>query len=958
MKSILLFLVILFTSEFASAQRVLEKLSRGLVVVPHRSGGHFLSWRLLDTDSDFTGFNVYKKTGDATPIKLNEAVITGATNFLIPADKVHAGSKYSVRAVVGGKEGASSKAARAWADGFLEIPIKGIENYRAGDASVGDLDGDGDFEIVIHQVGRAHDNSHRGLTDEPVLDAYTLEGKHLWRINLGRNIRDGEHYTQFMVYDLDGDGRAEIACKTADGSRDGLGKIIGDADKDWRELSETSASYGRVLKGPEFLTIFDGLSGAALTTVDYVPGRYPIDGWGGIGGNSGNDSYGNRCDRFLACVAYLDGKLPSLVMCRGVYRRTVLVAWDWRGGALTQRWVYDSGISYPPFRDVSPYSGMGGHSLSVADVDADGRDEIVYQAMVIDDDGKGLHSSGLRHGDAGHISDFDPQRPGLEMFTVQENEGGKYAPTTPGAAMRDANSGEILWSHSPGVDVGAGLTADINPRHAGAEVWGGPGGLRSVKGESIGKAPRVLDFAIWWDGDLLRELLSSQRITKWDWKAEWEEILFDLPSRNRRSNRYPCLSADILGDWREEVIVPAPDNKSLRIYTTPTHTPFRIVTLMHDPQYRLSVAWQNVVYNKPPHTSFFLGVGMKFTRHHSTVVEEGNQLVTVTLGNANVGTKTTIKSEVRRLMVEAIETKPGETKIVTFIANTRTPEFGDGQAVKLKDRERQNSALAWDDKLTLEFIETAPAVQNITVEPAPGLPTIFLLGDSTVCDQPAEPYASWGQMLPRFFNDKVAIVNHAESGESYSASRGRGRINKIVDVMKPGDYLFLQFSHNDMKEKGEGKGAFLNFKSEMKAHIADARAKGGLPVLITPMHRRSFDENGKVINTFGDYPEAVRQTAKEENVPLIDLLSMSAQLYEALGKDGSSALFKDGDGTHHNNYGAYQLAKCVVEGIGKEVPDIAKWLNAEPYNPSKPDALEKFRVPPSKKVDFKKPDGQ
>jgi rhamnogalacturonan endolyase len=942
MKAILYFLTILILPGFVSAQRSMEKLSRGLVAVADNDGGHLISWRLLMTDPESIGFNVYQKAQDQVPTQLNVEAITGATNFLVPADRVIAGTRYFVRAVENGVEGDASESVNVWNEGYLEIPIQPIEGYRPGDASVGDLDGDGDYEIVVHQVGRAHDNSHQGLTDEPVLDAYTLEGKHLWRINLGSNIRDGEHYTQFMVYDLDGDGRAEIACKTADGSKDGLGKIIGDADKDWRELNESSQSYGRVLKGPEFLTIFDGLTGAALKTVDYVPGRDPINGWGGIGGNSGNDSYGNRCDRFLACVAYLDGKRPSLVMCRGVYGRTVLAAWDWRDGALTQRWVFDSGISYPPYRDVSPYSGMGGHSLSVADVDADGRDEIVYQAMVIDDDGKGLHSSGLRHGDAGHISDFDPQRPGLEMFTVQENEGGKYAATTPGAAMRDVRSGEILWSHSINTDVPIGLAADIDPRHAGAEAWGGPGGLRSVKGEQIGKAPRSSDFAIWWDGDLLRELLSSRRITKWDWLKEREDILLDLPSRNRRGNRYPCLSADILGDWREEVIVPAPDNKSLRIYATPIPTQYRMVTLMHNPQYRLSIAWQNVVYNKPPHTSFFLGEGMTFTRHQSTAVQEGNHRVTVTLGNANVATKTTIKSEVRRLMIEAIETKPGETKIITFIVNTRKPAFGDREAVKLKDREQKDSALAWDDKLTLEIIETAPAMQKITIEPAPDLPTIFLLGDSTVCDQPTEPFASWGQMLPRFFNDKVAIANHAESGESYSASRSRGRINKVVDVMKPGDYLFLQFSHNDMKEKGEGKGAFLNFKSEMKAHIADARAKGGLPVLITPMHRRNFDENGKVINTFGDYPEAVRQTAKEENVPLIDLLSMSAQLYEALGKEGSGALFKEGDGTHHNNYGAYQLARCVVEGIRKELPDVAIWLNTDPYNPSKPDPFIPF----------------
>jgi rhamnogalacturonan endolyase len=411
-----------------------------------------------------------------------------------------------------------------------------------------------------------------------------------------------------MVYDLDGDGRAEVSCKTADGSIDGAGSVLGDPDKDWRDLDRRSRAFGRVLDGPEYLTVFDGRSGAALHTVDYVPDRYPIDGWGGIGGNGGNDSYGNRCDRFLACVAYLDGQRPSLVTCRGVYGRTVLVAWDWRDGSLTRRWVFDSGISDPPYRDASPYSGMGGHSLAVADVDGDGRDEIVYHAMVVDDDGRGLHTSGLRHGDALHVADMYPQLPGMEIFTVHENEGSTVRLGTPGAAMRDGRTGELLWSHSPGVDVGAGLAADVDPRYPGFEAWGGPGGLRDARGESIGRAPRTTQFAIWWDGDLLRELFSGSRVTKWNWETQQEETVEELPARR---TRYPCLVADLIGDWREEVLLPSPDGQALRLYTTAIPTPHRIHCLMHDPQYRLSIAWQNVVYNKPAHTSFYLGDGMR-----------------------------------------------------------------------------------------------------------------------------------------------------------------------------------------------------------------------------------------------------------------------------------------------------------------------------------------------------------
>lgn len=606
LRSTLTCLLVAAASNLAIGAPPPEHLNRGVVAVPTADGQHLVSWRLLANDPPEIAFHVDRQREGRPLEQITETPLAGATNLLV-TERTSPDVQYLVRPVIDGVEGEASVAVPLWQNGYLQIPIQPVDGYRPGDASIADLDGDGEYEIVLQQSGRAHDNSHSGLTDPCLLDAYKLDGTHLWRINLGRNIRDGEHYTQFMVYDLDGDGRAELACKTADGTVDGAGKTIGDADNDWRTTDEESRAFGRILDGPEYLTIFDGLTGAALQTVDYVPGRDPIDGWGGIGGNGGNDSYGNRCDRFLACIAYLDGERPSLVMCRGVYGRIVLATWDWRDGELSQRWVFDSGISYPPYDDASPFSGMGGHSLGVADVDADGRDEIVYQAMVIDDDGTGLYSTGLRHGDAMHVGDFDPQRPGLEVFTIQENEGHTIRWQTPGAAMRDARTGEILWSHSPGVDVPAGLVADIDPRHPGCEAWGGPGGLRNVRGEQIGPAPRSTRFAIWWDGDLLRELFSGSRVTRWDWETAAEATLASFGSRGRRGPRNPCLVGDLIGDWREEVLVPSPDGRSLRLYTTPIPTTHRQVTLMHDRQYRLSIAWQNVAYNKPPHPSFYLG---------------------------------------------------------------------------------------------------------------------------------------------------------------------------------------------------------------------------------------------------------------------------------------------------------------------------------------------------------------
>ena len=601
----------LFLVTPARGDREIEKLDRGLVAIRQPDGTVFTSWRLLACDPGRVAFHVYRvKAGKVE--RITDEPLAGPTQFTDPDGTL--AESYVVRPVHESREGEASRPAKVLAQPYLEIPIQTLPGYRPGDASAADLDGDGKYEIILHQVSRGRDNSFNGITGTPVLDAYKLDGTHLWRIDLGINIREGEHYTQFMVYDLDGDGRAELACKTADGTKDGTGKIIGDGEKDWRNKEERSQRYGRILTGPEYLTIFDGKTGAVLKTVDFIPGRDPIDGWGGIGGNGGNDSYGNRCDRFLACVAYLDGIHPSLVMSRGVYGRIVLAAWDWREGELKSRWVFDSGIAKPPFADASPYSGMGGHALSVADVDADGKDEILYQAMTVDDNGKGLYSTGRRHGDAIHVSDFDPSREGLELYLVTENEEETVRLKTPGAGMHDARTGKLLWSHSPGVDISDGVVADIDPRHPGAEVWGGPGGLRTVKGVEIGPRPRRSDWVVWWDGDLLREIYGGFSVYKWNHETGQEEKIFDASPGGGRGNRYagmrPNLAADLLGDWREELLLPGPEGKSLRLYTSTIPTRYRFVTLMQDPQYRLSVAWQNVSYNKPPHPSFFLGEGM------------------------------------------------------------------------------------------------------------------------------------------------------------------------------------------------------------------------------------------------------------------------------------------------------------------------------------------------------------
>jgi lysophospholipase L1-like esterase len=373
------------------------------------------------------------------------------------------------------------------------------------------------------------------------------------------------------------------------------------------------------------------------------------------------------------------------------------------------------------------------------------------------------------------------------------------------------------------------------------------------------------------------------------------------------------------------------------------------------------------VYSKEKGFGFEPGANLKCVQrscssdkpfYFSAAVPEGNYRVTIKFGDKDAATSTVVKAELRRLMLERVDTKPGEFVTRDFIVNVRTPVISTGGEVKLKDRERTSEQWAWDEKLTLEFNGAKPAISSIRIDRV-NVPTIFLLGDSTVCDQPGEPYASWGQMITRFFGDKAAIANHAESGESLKSSLGAKRLDKVLSLMRRGDYLLIQYAHNDEKEKGEGIGAFTSYKASLKQFVEAVRKRGGIPILITPMHRRTFDANGKITNSHGDYPEAVRQVAKEEKVALIDLLDMSKDLYEALGKDGSGVLFKEGDGTHHNAFGAYQLAKAIVQSIREQGLSLEHFLlsGLAKYDPKHPDHFGSFVIPPSPAVTNLKPLG-
>lgn len=354
----------------------------------------------------------------------------------------------------------------------------------------------------------------------------------------------------------------------------------------------------------------------------------------------------------------------------------------------------------------------------------------------------------------------------------------------------------------------------------------------------------------------------------------------------------------------------------------------------------------------------------------SVSVPDGNYLVTAVVGNKRVAGITTVRGESRRLFFENIETKKGELKPCTFVINKRNTHISDKEDVRIKPRERHK--LNWDDKLTLEFNGDAPQLCELIIERVENIPTIFLCGDSTVVDQDNEPWASWGQMITRFFDAGISFANYAESGECANTFIAAGRLKKALSQMKEGDYIFMEFSHNDQKQRGPGKGAFYSFMTSLKTFIDEAHARGAHPVLVTPTQRRSFDEKGKIRDTHADFPDAIRWLAAKENIPLIDLHQMTRTLYEAMGVEPSKKAFVHypagsypnqtrpmADNTHFNPYGAYQIAKCIIEGMKKIDLPILEHLREgyTAYDPAHPDKVEDFKWNDSPFTEIEKPDG-
>lgn len=769
----------------------LEALDRGLVAVS-TSEGVFLSWRLLGSEA--TGATATGLAGPSFTVYRNGtkiAVVTDSTNY---ADtNGTAKDQYSVAPVVNGVELDASSTATAWERGFHDIPLKRPSNgvtpagesytYSANDVSVGDVDGDGAYEFIVKwDPSNSKDVSQVGYTGPVFIDTYKLDGTLLNRIDLGVNIRAGAHYTQFMVYDFDGDGRSETILKTAPGTKSTgfaangtvsnesfvtLPKVdrkagwsnsddyrmnasdyhehLVDVFQGWSEHPEVAAgnwpatleeafgipvthSYplshssavelvdyfmdvyapsrssrnqlrsfeGFIVDGPEYLTVFDSATGKELQTVAYEPGRGD-DGlmWGDYA--MARIEPGNRVDRFLAGVAYLDGEHPSAVFARGYYTRTTMATYDWNGKALTQRWMIDSGHApmSNPFNDsphgrdgTDPTYGkittQGFHSLSAADVDGDGRQEIVYGSATIDDDGSVLYSSfdemppgsaepganaRLGHGDAMHVADIDPDRPGLEIFTV--HEGGTWAPY--GSALRDAATGEILFGAYSGKDTGRGMIGDVRSDVPGMEVWSSmPGGtdasgLLSSTGTILSAATPGTNQSIRWSANLTTALVNGSAdgtptIDNWE---TGKVLTATGTSTNNGTKGTASLVADVLGDWREELLVRTTDSSALRIFTSTEVTTHKLTTLMHDPQYRVEVARQNTTYNQPAYTSYYLASDMDFTR-----VPLLTQPATpaapkfVNAGKSPHGIVITPNSSTMDYYIDGVKVKHGSTKVL------------------------------------------------------------------------------------------------------------------------------------------------------------------------------------------------------------------------------------------------------------------------------------------------------
>jgi rhamnogalacturonan endolyase len=567
----------------------MEDLDRGVVAVKV-SGGVYVGWRMMGyeyapTNPASITYNVYR---DGTKL----ATVTDSTNYLDAAGTTS--STYTVSAVINGTECPQSPSVTTWAQNYLTIPVQPpASGYSPNDASPGDLDGDGKLDIVVKwDPSNPQDNSKAGVTGDVYIDGYTLSGTRLFRINLGPNIRAGAHYTQMSVYDFDGDGKAELAVKTAPGTKDGTGAYLklGPAAND-TDSTVYRNSDGYVLTGPEYLTVFSGTNGAELATVSYPVQRGTVSSWG--------DDYGNRVDRFNGGIAFVkDNGLatgrPSVIQQRGYYTRLTVSALTWRDGTLATNWIFDSNGS-----GNSKAAGQGNHQVTAADTNNDGAQEIITGALTIASNGTFQCTTGRGHGDAMHVGELVVGK-GISVFSVHESS--PYG--------HDCHDAATCTFHidTPGTDDnGRGVAEYVNASNTTAATCSsGVGSMNCATGAAV-SSNAGSNFLIYWDADESRELEDGTSITK---NGGGTLLSASGCSSNNGTKSTPTLTADLLGDWREEIIYRTSDNTALRVYTTTAVTKRRIYTLMHDPTYRAQVSFENSSYNQPPHVGFHIGAGM------------------------------------------------------------------------------------------------------------------------------------------------------------------------------------------------------------------------------------------------------------------------------------------------------------------------------------------------------------
>ena len=590
-------------------QRQMENLDRGLVAV-NVSGGVYLSWRITGQEWYDVTYNVYRNG-----TRLNDEPLEVSNYFDAGGSS---SASYTVRAVVRGAEQSDSKAVAPGKE-YLDIPMQDIyingrkanHLYELNDATAADLDGDGEYEIIVKRVNK--DFSVKNDSAFALFQAYKLDGTCLWTINCGPNLLSSGHVeTNIAAYDWSGNGRAELVMRAADGTIDGKGNIIGDGSKNYRNHVNQSDNMQYMTVGAEYLIIMDGLTGELIDQDEFIPrthGGYSVEQiWG--------DGYGHRANKFFFGAPYLNGRTPSIYIGRGIYTRTVMRAYDFINGKLVRRWAedFDTGSQGKGLNNLTKwgaYWGQGFHNFTIADVDGDGRDEIVHGSMVVDEYGQGLYSTGYGHGDAMHVGNFDPYRKGIEIFTCLED-----APHW-GAAFRDAATGETFIKYVHGRDCGRAGAGNVTDDFLGAALWAGGNMWSATTREKVGTSGGADNFMIYWDGDLLQETFNYTNVNDVDANGygtpsiykygKGTTKIFSGTATTNHTKGNPCLQADLFGDWREELVLRSTDNMSLRIYTTTDVTTYRNYTLMHDMQYRQAICWQMCGYNQPPHVSYFLG---------------------------------------------------------------------------------------------------------------------------------------------------------------------------------------------------------------------------------------------------------------------------------------------------------------------------------------------------------------